>query len=355
MIIAPVVVAVLCGALTHLIARIWRSDQLFFVQLGRPVGPSDRRRSRRAIAIGWLGSAAAVAVALALPGATGSAWSAALITAAVGWPVVELLLLLPSLERPELPGRIRIDLGPQPGPTALMSMPLAALDLGLLLVAALLFARLWPALPAEVPLHFGLDGAPDRFGSPLELALFGALVLFDIGLGWLIAFTVSRERAALPEAQAERFAELQRARRFGLVRMAQCLLFGVNLGVLTLAVGVAASVVPDPLISTGAAVAAGLIVLALGVLAPLWWWIPRLSRLRSALGELGAAEIGTRRAGWKLGGLVYFAPDDPAIFVPKRVGIGQTLNLARGGSWAMLLLIVGLPLGITGLVTLLVG
>ena len=46
-------------------------------------------------------------------------------------------------------------------------------------------------------------------------------------------------------------------------------------------------------------------------------------------------ELGTRKAGWKLGGLVYFAPDDPAVFVPKRVGIGQTVNMARGAAWAV--------------------
>ena len=349
------IVAVLCGALTHLIARVWRPDQLFFVQLGRAVGPAEHRRSRRAIAIGWLGSIAAAAVALAMPGPAGSAASAALITIAVSWPLIELLLLLPTLDRPELPGRIRIDLGPQPGPTALMSMPLAALDAGLLLVAALLFAGLWPALPEQVPVHFAMDGTPDRYGSPLEIAAFGGLVLFDIVLSWVIAYTVSSERAALPEQNAERFAELQRARRFGLVRMTQTLLFGVNIGLLVLGLGVLASVLPTPPWSTILAVVAGLAVLAIGVLAPLIRWIPRLSALRSALDALGAAEIGTRRAGWKLEGLIYFAPDDPAVFVPKRVGIGQTLNMARGASWAIIALLVGLPLGIVALLGMLGG
>lgn len=325
------------------------------MQLGRAVGPADRRRSRRAIAIGWLGSAGAVAVAVAMPGPAGSALSATLLTLAVGWPLVELLLLLPTLDRPELPGRIRIDLGPQPGPTALMSMPLAALDVGLLLVGAGLLAALWPALPEQVPLHFALDGTPDRYGSPLELALFGGVVLFDIALGWAVAWTVSRERAALPEENAERFAELQRARRFGLVRMGQTLLFGVNLGLIVLALGIAASVVADPWLDIGAAVAIGLSVLAVGCLVPLIYWIPRLSKLRSALDALGAAEIGTRSAGWKLGGIVYFAPDDPTLFVPKRVGIGQTLNMARAAAWAIIALLVGLPLGIVGLFSLLGG
>ncbi len=353
MFVTPILVAALCGALTHLIARVWRPDQLFFVQLGRELTPADRRRSRRAVAIGWLGSAGSVAVALASPGPAGAAASAALITVAVGWPLVELLLLLPTLDRPELPGRIRIDLGPRPGPTALMSMPLAALELGLLAVAVLLFVTLWPALPDQVPLHFAMDGTPDRYGSPVELVLFGGLVLFDIGLAWVIAYTVSSERAALPEESAERFAELQQARRYGLVRMTQTLLFGVNVGLLTMAVGIAASVVADPLLSTGLAVGVGLAVVAVGIIAPLVYWLPRMTALRSALDALGAAEIGTRREGWKLGGLFYYAPDDPALFVPKRVGIGQTLNMGRGAAWAVIVLLVGLPLAFVGLMSLL--
>ena len=49
---------------------------------------------------------------------------------------------------------------------------------------------------------------------------------------------------------------------------------------------------------------------------------------------------------WKAG-LFYFNPDDPAIFVSKRVGIGYTMNFANKLSWVVLagtLLVVLLPL-----------
>jgi uncharacterized membrane protein len=35
-------------------------------------------------------------------------------------------------------------------------------------------------------------------------------------------------------------------------------------------------------------------------------------------------------------GLIYVNPDDPAIWVPKRMGLGWTLNFAHGRSWFML-------------------
>jgi uncharacterized membrane protein len=41
---------------------------------------------------------------------------------------------------------------------------------------------------------------------------------------------------------------------------------------------------------------------------------------------------------WKAG-IFYVNPDDPALFVPKRFGIGYTLNLGNSWSWAVLALI----------------
>ena len=39
---------------------------------------------------------------------------------------------------------------------------------------------------------------------------------------------------------------------------------------------------------------------------------------------------------WKAG-MFYYNPDDPAIFVSKRVGIGYTMNFANKVSWLVML------------------
>ena len=44
---------------------------------------------------------------------------------------------------------------------------------------------------------------------------------------------------------------------------------------------------------------------------------------------------------WKLGGLFYFNPRDPAIWVENRVGVGYTLNMGNSRAW---LLIIGIML-----------
>jgi len=58
-------------------------------------------------------------------------------------------------------------------------------------------------------------------------------------------------------------------------------------------------------------------------------YILRLIRLGRASGGGGD---GTPDECWKLG-IIYFNPEDPAIFVEQRFGIGYTLNFANSATW----------------------
>lgn len=49
---------------------------------------------------------------------------------------------------------------------------------------------------------------------------------------------------------------------------------------------------------------------------------------------------------WKLG-LLYFCPRDPAFLIPKRFGIGWTLNF--GSPWSLLFLIVVIAVLVWGI------
>lgn len=49
---------------------------------------------------------------------------------------------------------------------------------------------------------------------------------------------------------------------------------------------------------------------------------------------------------WKLG-LLYFCPRDPAFLIPKRFGIGWTLNF--GSPWSLLFLIVVIAILVWGI------
>ncbi|GBG10140.1 hypothetical protein PAT3040_04858 [Paenibacillus agaridevorans] len=74
------------------------------------------------------------------------------------------------------------------------------------------------------------------------------------------------------------------------------------------------------------------------------------SRLKSESGgkpQTTVASAADHDRHWKLG-VIYFNPNDPALFVEKRFGIGWTMNMARPVVWIIVVLIilvaVGLPL-----------
>ncbi|WP_162922010.1 DUF5808 domain-containing protein [Carnobacterium maltaromaticum] len=42
--------------------------------------------------------------------------------------------------------------------------------------------------------------------------------------------------------------------------------------------------------------------------------------------------------------MIYFNSKDPSIWVEKRFGVGNTMNMARWQSWAFLIAILAIPL-----------
>src|SRR5690242_11978516 len=66
--------------------------------------------------------------------------------------------------------------------------------------------------------------------------------------------------------------------------------------------------------------------------------------------DLAAAGDGTPDECWKFG-MLYFNPDDAALWVEKRVGIGYTMNFAHVSAWVIVALLLLLPLTL-GLLTL---
>lgn len=79
------------------------------------------------------------------------------------------------------------------------------------------------------------------------------------------------------------------------------------------------------------------ITLILGILAvPLiMWWMGSFDRP-------GQPDEGDRSpdTAWKLG-MIYFNPDDPALWLEKRFGVGYTLNFGRPMAWVIVLGLLG--------------
>jgi len=88
-----------------------------------------------------------------------------------------------------------------------------------------------------------------------------------------------------------------------------------------------------------------LVLAVLIVLANLGQGGNRVPVTDSTLASTSAAPVGDRTLDryWKLG-VFYFNPDDSAVLIEKRFGLGYTFNFARPIAWIILLLLLMLPL-----------
>ena len=252
-------------------------------------------------------------------------------------PSTEREALLTSDSR-ELPGNWILHLGPYV----------------IVAAAALYLQRNYDLLPDPYPVHFNFQGVADSFEPKTPLTVFRPLVVaFVICVSMkLTAFSIARQskRISITGAAARRETRFR----------------GMNLAVLlaseyhvacSLAWMTVATRLPNAMPFALYVMLAMTIVLILAVI----YLSARYGQGGSRLGDLStetlgltdayasrkdlAAPIGDRTPDecWKFGQL-YFNPDDPAIWVEKRAGVGYTLNFGRPASWAILLAITGAPL-----------
>jgi len=164
-------------------------------------------------------------------------------------------------------------------------------------------------LPDPYPVHFGPAGDPDRFEARSAVT-----VLMPAVVGLLSGLAV--------------FATLLLVRSQGHVRLVQ------PLAALGFVIGGGISLVSLAQYLSEDAVAPGwgLWLVLAAILATLVWIV--VASLRSGGGSRDDRE------GWRLWGLVYADPEDPHVFVPKRTGVGTTVNFGRPMGWVVMALIL---------------
>ena len=199
-------------------------------------------------------------------------------------------------------------------------LPAAALG------AVWLWLRHWlPSLPERVPSHWNAAGQVDGwmgkehlFLPPLLLAGFGWALLFFIGLAF-------RSGEARKQAGACALLPLRGWLSCGMALMAG------YMG-------------PMAAIQGGRAVVIGLVLLFACLAAGL---VPVIRAVRQAPPIVGASE-----SDYRWGGMIYWNASDERLWVPKRLGIGWTLNFARPMAWVVMALLLILPLALAACVIL---
>jgi uncharacterized membrane protein len=204
----------------------------------------------------------------------------------------------------------------------------------LLVAAGFYLALNWQRIPERFPIHWGMDGKPNGWGSKNVLSVFAVLLIGAVICGLLggiqYAVTHGVRRINSSGSAGQRETRFVRAISFFLLGMEYWLALMGLLSWLPLRTNL--RTLPDmmwPIMIGETLIIATIFILAYRMGQGGW-------RLQTA-GEKTNADappVGDRTPDecWKLG-VFYFNSDDPALFVEKRFGVGWTLNFANAGSW----------------------
>ena len=194
----------------------------------------------------------------------------------------------------------------------------------------------YPKLPATIATHFAFNGTPNGFSAkmPGAFLLAGMEVALTLLFGAL-AWFIPRLRYDVDPADPHASAERQRIFR---VRWSRALLLFAALTNLSMLFGslLIWQVLPSnhPLTLVATLAPAALILLGAFGLSIMTGQGGARMRVAGSSAKTGYVHRDDDRF-WK-GGMIYYNPDDPALLVEKRFGVGWTLNFARPSAWVFI-------------------
>lgn len=236
------------------------------------------------------------------------------------------------------------------------SIAVEALVVALTLAPFVLLAAVWREFPDLVPVHWNIRGEVDGWSRKNVFSVFALPVIgiYMQGLFLLLKGGIREMRPAPPAAFAEPWMRVKAEQARAYARLFDWIRVSDGLLVAAIACGIAAGAVERYRSLTWVAVAAALAAAALLVVV-LGYWIVKLFRLKGELEKLPAPPSPRPEdddANWP-GGLVYYNPADPALFVEKRLGVGYTFNMANKRVYWYVAYLLGLPILIGAAVMLL--
>ncbi|MGA7155224.1 MAG: DUF5808 domain-containing protein [Acidobacteriaceae bacterium] len=198
------------------------------------------------------------------------------------------------------------------------TLPLVAIVFSLtpLALTALFLHRYFDQLPGRWPIHWDLMGTANAWATRSIASVFGPLAIgvFIVLLFFGISLAMARDTSPT-------FLQRRRA-------LAPMAALSWTIAVLISFIGLlpVTNAAPDRLML----IIAIYLALALGI--TLWL----LHRSGLVLKPSAPADEPASDPGFHGGGVLYYDPSNGAVLVPKRFGIGWTLNFARSLSWVYL-------------------
>lgn len=217
-----------------------------------------------------------------------------------------------------------------------------------IIVPTLVLIYYYPLLPDKIPVHWNFYGKPDRWAEKNIFSVFSLPItmVYLQGLFWLIKYGMLQTKMTLPaEVAAEYFALKEESLKVSInlldqIRLLQAILMGaISLNILS-------AILSNGNITKWIIVMA--IVADIVILILCAYNISQMMKLEDKLKALGHTYVESARDAqhWYGGGMIYYNPEDPALFLEKKVGYGYTMNLANKQVFFYIGYIVLLPIAI---------
>lgn len=205
----------------------------------------------------------------------------------------------------------------------------------IVLITLAIGLALYPSAPDLVPTHFDFAGNVNQW-TPKGPALIAFPLLFEVFMAACFIFshwmTIRSKKDIDPARPAIS------AYAYGAFARAECILLLVGGSVLTAVLGIVMILMMAEILSmlvTVALIIVATLILVGATIAVSIVYGQSGSRLVKRLEEKGDI-IADNDEHWKAG-IFYWNKDDASLFLPKRFGVGWTMNWARPAAW----LIVG--------------
>ena len=212
-----------------------------------------------------------------------------------------------------------------------------------LLAAAIYLHLHWEQIPDRFPVHWGLDGQPNGWSVRTPAGVYGPLLLaFGVIAGISLMTYGILHHARVVRIPGSGATKYDFAHRIGFFLVAVEFFLAIIFSFAAFLPLTGNPGIAFPLIFT---------VLILAATFPLAAWLNRgrAQQLTSIATTPGSSlGDGTLDKYWKMG-VFYCNPDDAALFVEARFGVGYTINFGHSSAWivmAVVSLIVLFPLGI---------
>jgi uncharacterized membrane protein len=218
----------------------------------------------------------------------------------------------------------------------------------LTVLPTLLLVYYYPQLPERIPVHWDWRGLPDNWTRKSFASVFylAAILFYMQGLFLLIKHGLLSVKMTLPGERAEEYLAGKEAflgatiKLMDWVRVMLAIMFsGLLSNIVFTSVERLRFLSPLALVLGAAST---VLLIAVSV-----YYVYRMFKIdRKLKATVGRTYVQRQSdaAHWYAGGLFYYNPEDPSLFVEKLVGWGYTFNMANKWVYVYLAYIVGLPL-----------